>query len=229
MPHEAEFNTDYSERVVVSLDSVAYAPSPAAGVWRKRLELLGPSECGRVTSLVRFDPGARFPEHDHPQGEEILVLEGQFCDERGCFGPGTYQLNPEGFRHAPYTPSGCLLFVKLRQYPEAGVVLIDTSSGTWMDRGITGVRSLTLHHSAARGEYTRLTEIAPGARVPCVELPDGEELFVLRGAFSDEHGRYDRHTWLRLPAGSRHTPETETGCLLYVKSGGFPRFEQQFR
>ncbi|HEY6728930.1 MAG TPA: cupin domain-containing protein [Polyangiaceae bacterium] len=56
-----------------------------------------------------------------------------------------------------------------------------------------------------------------------------EELFVLRGAFSDGYGRYARHTWLRLPPGSYHAPETEQGCLLYVKSGGFPPQPGGFR
>lgn len=222
-------NPDYAERVVLSVDAMPYVPCPAPGVWRKRLELLGDSESGRVTSVVRFDPGARFPEHDHPQGEEIFVLEGEFCDERGCFGPGTFQLNPEGFRHAPYTPSGCLLFVKLRQYTGAEVVLVDTHAGAWGGRGLVGVRSLTLHGSAESGEYTRLTELAPGTKVNRIELREGEELFVLRGAFSDEYGRYERHTWLRMPPGSHHAPETERGCLLYVKSGGFPPQPREFR
>jgi len=217
-----ELNPDYEKRVVAEVDAMRYTASPAAGVWRKRLELLGERESGRVTSVVRFDAGARFPWHDHPGGEEILVLEGQFCDERGCFGAGTYQLNPEGFSHAPYTESGCLLFVKLRQYEGSDVVLLDTCAGGWVER-LPGVRSLRLHGSPECGEYTRLTELSPGTKVPRVDLPEGEELFVLRGAFSDEHGRYDRHTWLRMPAGSHHSPASDTGCLLYVKSGGFPR------
>ena len=40
--------------------------SPGAGVWRKRLELLGGAESGRVTSIVRYDAGSRFPPHEHP-------------------------------------------------------------------------------------------------------------------------------------------------------------------
>lgn len=223
-----DLNTDYDVRVVVNVDAMPFAPSPAPGVWRKRLELLGENECGRVTSVVRYDAGARFPQHDHPGGEEILVLEGQFCDERGCFGAGTYQLNPDGFRHAPYTPDGCLIFVKLRQYPDPDVVLVDTNAGGWVERDLVGVRSLPLHRSPSAG-YTRLTELAPGTKVQDLELPEGEEIFVLRGAFSDEHGHHEQHTWLRLPPASRHSPQTETGCLLYVKSGGFPRLELGFR
>ena len=77
--------------------------------------------------------------------------------------------------------------------------------------------------------YTRLTELAPGTKVGRIELLEGEELFVLRGAFSDESGRYERQTWLRMPPGSHHAPETEQGCLFYVKSGGFPPQPREFR
>ena len=220
----ADLNADYDKRVVIDTGTLEVVSAPVPGVWRKRLELMGPTESGRVTSIVRYAAGARFPAHDHPDGEEILVLEGEFCDERGCFNAGSYQLNPQGFRHAPFTVSGCVLFVKLRQYggPRRETILIDTHSGEWIDRELPGVRSLVLYHSPDHPDYTRLTELLPQAQLPSVELPLGEEIFVLRGEFRDEFGHYGSGTWLRLPAGSRHTPHTETGALLYVKSGGFP-------
>ena len=64
---------------------------------------------------MRFAEGASFAAHDHPEGEEILVLDGVFSDERGDWPEGSYLLNPEGFQHAPFSVEGCLLFVKLRQ------------------------------------------------------------------------------------------------------------------
>ena len=76
-------------------------PSPSGAVLRKRLHLVGPPESGQVTSVVRYQPGATFPEHGHPEGEEILVLDGTFSDEHGDWPAGTYLLNPEGFHHAP--------------------------------------------------------------------------------------------------------------------------------
>ena len=51
-----------------------WAPSPSRSVWRKRVHLVGPPESGQVTSVVRYEPRSRFPAHDHPEGEEILVL-----------------------------------------------------------------------------------------------------------------------------------------------------------
>src|SRR5689334_24849067 len=96
---------------------MAWAPSPSGSVWRKRVHLVGPPESGQVTSVVRYEPRSRFHVHDHPDGEEIVVLEGVFSDEHGDWPAGTYLLNPEGFRHAPFSREGCVLFVKLRQYP----------------------------------------------------------------------------------------------------------------
>ena len=37
---------------------------------------------GAVTSLLRFDAGARFPLHDHPGGEEVFVVDGEL-ESRG--------------------------------------------------------------------------------------------------------------------------------------------------
>jgi hypothetical protein len=60
-----------------------------------------------------------------------------------------------------------------------------------------------------------------------VEAPaDGREIFVIDGELRDENEGevYGRHTWLRLPGGSRYTPFTPetTGCTLLVKDNGLP-------
>ncbi|HTV21546.1 MAG TPA: cupin domain-containing protein [Polyangiaceae bacterium] len=198
---------------------LVWQASPSPQVWRKRLFHAGAPEAGTVTSIVRYEAGSRFHEHGHPEGEEILVLSGTFSDERGDFGAGSYMLNPEGFRHAPFSVEGCVLFVKLRQYPglDRERVLIQTATGSWHER-FPGVRSQTLYRSAQYPDHIRLTELAPGAEPPTVALPEGEEVFVLRGELSDEHGTHGSHSWLRYPAGASHTPRSPGGCLLYVCS-----------
>lgn len=40
---------------------------------------------GVNTALVRWAPNTQFAEHVHAGGEEILVLEGVFCDEFGQY------------------------------------------------------------------------------------------------------------------------------------------------
>ena len=113
---DTSLNGDIGVRACMDTASMTWQPSPSGTVWRKRLHLVGGAESGQVTSVVRYEPGSSFPAHDHPDGEEILVLEGVFSDEHGDWPAGTYLLNPEGFRHAPFSREGCRLFVKLRQY-----------------------------------------------------------------------------------------------------------------
>jgi hypothetical protein len=69
------------------------------------------AEVARATSIVRYAPGSSFPTHRHELGEEIFVLDGDFHDEAGSHGPGTFIRNPPGSSHAPGSVNGCTLFV----------------------------------------------------------------------------------------------------------------------
>src|SRR5690606_40967532 len=110
-----------------------WVPSPAAGVERKPLAR-EESERGHATSVVRYAPGASFSRHEHPLGEEILVLEGVFSDETGHYPAGTYIRNPPGSGHAPFSEEGCTLLVKLHQFDprDTATVRIDTNAGHWL-------------------------------------------------------------------------------------------------
>jgi anti-sigma factor ChrR (cupin superfamily) len=213
---------DLSLLEVVHTDTMAWTRSPSPGVERKRLSLHGPLEAGRVTSIVRYAPGSRFPAHPHPDGEEILVLHGVFSDERGDHPAGTYLLNPEGYAHAPYSIPGCELFVKLRQYPGQGrtQVRLDTNTADWEAVFVApGVERLRLYAEAGHPEVMHILRIAAGVKIPTVTLVGGEELLVLEGTLEDEHGAYRAGTWVRYPAGTQHTPRTATGCRVFVKKG----------
>ena len=69
-------------RVAADTTRMEWAPSPSASVWRKRVYLVGPAESGEVTSVVRYEPDSSFPAHDHPEGEEIIVLDLPTWSER---------------------------------------------------------------------------------------------------------------------------------------------------
>ena len=203
---------------------MAWAPSPSGSVWRKRVHLVGPAESGQVTSVVRYEPRSRFPAHDHPGGEEILVLEGVFSDEHGHWPAGTYLLNPEGFRHAPFSEPGCVLFVKLRQFPgrERRHVVLNTTTLPWEASSTPGVHLKMLYQQPDFTDVTCLERWAPGSDAGVQGYEQGAEVFVLEGEFADEAGAYAQGWWLRLPAGSEHHPRSERGCTLYVKRAGFP-------
>jgi len=217
-------NGDFSKAAVLRTDDMDWVQSPSPTVWRKRLEHTGPAEAGRVTSLVRFEPGARFAAHDHPDGEEILVLEGVFSDHTGDWGPGSFLLNPEGFHHAPWSDEGCLLFVKLRQYGGDGrkLLALDTEAMDWQPQGADGRRIKPLYRQDGFAEEIRLVELAAGTTIAAHDHAGGEEVFVLSGSISDDAGTYPTGSWLRLPDGSRHAPWSDTGCRIYVRTGHLP-------
>ncbi len=211
---------DWSKREVVRTEEMDWAASPSSSVWRKRLEQSGPAEAGRVTSVVRYDADSRFPSHPHPDGEEILVLDGVFSDEHGDYPAGTFLLNPEGFTHAPFSRKGCVLFVKLRQYPgrDRKHVHIRSDQAPWSAHPtVPDVSVLTLCAESSHEERIRLVRFEPGASAPRQDFPGGEEIFVVSGGFDDEHGHHPRGTWLRFPDGGGHTPRSDAGCTLYVK------------
>ena len=214
-------NADFAQRVVLDTAAMDWQASPSATVWRKRLDLSGGAEAGRVTSVVRYDPDSAFHVHDHPEGEEILVLDGVFSDEHGDYPAGTYLLNPEGFRHAPFSKPGCVLFVKLRQYAGEGRrhVAIDTRGARWQAGGAEGVEVLPLYGEADFPETIALVRAAPGTVLPSRENPGGAEVFVLDGVLEDEDGRYSAGTWLRLPPGPALALRSAEGCSFYLKRG----------
>ena len=222
-------NGDMSRRVVMNSAAMDWAPSPSGTVSRKRLHRVGGAETGQVTSIVRYEPNSSFPSHDHPEGEEILVLEGVFSDEHGDWPAGTYLLNPEGFRHAPFSREGTVLFVKLRQYAGEGRehLKLDTHAVPWETGGCPGVETKSLYADPRFPERTRLERWAPGAAPGVAPRKGGVEILVLEGALEDESGRYEAGTWLRLPDGARHEPVSPDGCLLYLKSGAVPSLRSE--
>ena len=138
-------NMDLSQRVVIETASQDWIGSPADGVERKPLERTQ-AESGHTTSVVRFAPGSRFARHAHPQGEEILVLEGVFSDELADYPAGTYLRNPPGSAHSPFSEHGCTLLVKLDQFVAGDDqrVVIDTNTQLWRP-GIGGLSVQPLH------------------------------------------------------------------------------------
>lgn len=211
-------NADPKERAVIATSELVWVASPLPGVQRRMLERDG-EEAARATSLVRYAPGSRFSPHTHGGGEEFLVLDGIFSDEHGDYSAGTYVRNPPGTSHAPSSREGCTIFVKLRQMAAADqrLVRIDTRAAEWQPGPTPGTRRLLLHEHGT--ERVALERLDPGARLPPHAHPGGEEILVLEGALEDEHGRYPEGTWLRNPPGSRHTPASTGGCVIYIKEG----------
>jgi hypothetical protein len=226
-------NADLTKRIVMRPRLMAWTRSGATStVERKRLFRAGGQESGAVTSIVRYLPGASFPPHPHPQGEEIFVLAGIFKDQRGAHKAGTFLLNPEGFKHAPSSVPGNEILVRLRQYPHVGSKLrpqraVDTNAMAWTPLGVSGVsRKVLFDERPVFPEVQWLERWAPGTTtIKPRQYADGLEVLVVEGSFTEEGDSdavYERHDWLRLPAGATFAPQLvgTSQCIVLLKSGG---------
>jgi|TARA_B110000902_G_C14288483_1_gene579849 anti-sigma factor ChrR (cupin superfamily) len=185
-------NMDFSQRVIVDTNEQDWLQSPMQGVWRKPLARED-KERGHATSIVRYDAGAKFSQHNHPLGEEILVLEGTFSDQTGDYHAGTYFRNPEGFIHAPFSVQGCVLLVKLHQFQtdDSNHITIDTHSAEWLP-GNGNLQVMPLHSFAT--EQVALVKWPAGEMFQAHTHFGGEEIYVINGEFKDEFGSYPAGT-----------------------------------
>ncbi|MEM9394072.1 MAG: cupin domain-containing protein [Pseudomonadota bacterium] len=217
-----KLNADFSERVVIRPEDYVWVDSPANGVQRMMLDRIG-DEVARATTIVRFAPNSSFDAHSHGGGEEFIVLEGVFSDEHADYPVGSYVRNPIGTAHTPHIgPEGATILVKLHQFDEEDTEqkAISTTSSNFLQGSAPGLSVLPLH--SVPGENVALVRWDPGTKFGDHSHWGGEEIFVLEGTFQDEHGDYPAGTWIRSPHLSRHTPYSDEGCLIYVKTGHLP-------
>ena len=210
-------HSDYTQRVVLHQEDLPWVDSPEPGVQRRMLDRIG-DEQAKATSIVRYEPNTRFAAHRHDLGEEILVLDGVLSDEYGDYPAGTYLMNPPGSSHAPYSESGCTLFVKLRHLgdEQRERELIDTNTAEWLQGLVPG---LTVMPLMRQGSGSTLVRWAPNTYFNPHRHYGGEEIYVVDGVFADEYGTYPKGSWIRSPHLSMHTPYSKEGCTIFVKTG----------
>jgi quercetin dioxygenase-like cupin family protein len=208
-------NDDLTVRTVVHAAQMPWTASPAEGVDRRMLYRIG-DEVARATSIVRFAPRSAFPMHRHGGGEEVLVLEGVFQDETGDYPAGSYLRNPRGTAHAPRSDGGCVLFVKLWQFrDDDGVTVALRPQDIANAQGGASVAPLY----EGLSERAWLESWAPGARI-APSNPDGLELLVLSGSFTDSGETFEPLSWLRLPPSQAlDAVAGPDGVQLWLKAG----------
>jgi anti-sigma factor ChrR (cupin superfamily) len=220
-------NADVRARVRHRSDALPWLAGEAPGVRWKLFEHDGQRQ-GRITALMQWPPGARIEEHAHELGEETLVISGSFADDFGDYPEGSYLRCPPGSDHAPVTREGCTLLIKHRQMSaeDNDRVVVDTRHARWVASVRDGVSVMPLHRHGL--ESVSLIKMAPGARYYGHRHVGGEETFVISGSFRDDFGHHPQGTWLRYPGMSAHAPESDEGCVLYVKSGHLSMPQRSF-
>jgi quercetin dioxygenase-like cupin family protein len=79
------------------------------------------------TFLLKFEPGATYPAHNHPAGEEVFVLEGEVTFGEHHLVEGDYIYTPPGGKHAVWSKQGCVMLLCV---PEEVVILKNAHTGS---------------------------------------------------------------------------------------------------
>ncbi|MEM9172238.1 MAG: cupin domain-containing protein, partial [Pseudomonadota bacterium] len=97
-------------------------------------------------------------------------------------------------------------------------VVIHSDDLPWIPSPLPGVDRRMLDRIG--GEVARATSIvryAPGSAFSAHTHDGGEEFFVIRGVFQDEHGDFPEGTYVRNPPTTRHVPRSDNGATIFVK------------
>jgi quercetin dioxygenase-like cupin family protein len=216
-------HADRTRTALVHGAALPWLRSPEPGVERRLLERAG-GEVALATSIVRYAPGSRFATHEHALGEEFLVLEGTFSDEHGHYQAGTYVRNPPGSRHAPFSVTGCVIFVKLRQMHPADRHAVRAFAHHRSWQRVSAKREECVLHQAD-GRLVQLQRLAAGGELALGGATDAQELFVVDGAAVLHDGAttpLQRWGWLRRPQGAAARVGAPDGALLWTQRGHLP-------
>jgi anti-sigma factor ChrR (cupin superfamily) len=71
--------------------------------------LYSDGEQGSSAALLRYQPGASVPMHDHLGFEHILILSGSQTDCNGTHEAGTLVINPPQTSHSVVSATGCIV------------------------------------------------------------------------------------------------------------------------
>jgi anti-sigma factor ChrR (cupin superfamily) len=105
----------------ITADQHSHVVRPEKMEWQKTRfpgceakTLLFDPETGLMTSLMRFEPGAVLPDHEHVSIEQTYVLEGRLVDKEGPAEgieakKGEFIWREPGSRHSAWCPEGGLM------------------------------------------------------------------------------------------------------------------------
>ena len=98
-------------------------------------------------------------------------------------------------------------------------VVIRPDDYQWTPSPAAGVERMMLDRIGKEvGRATSLVRYAPDSAFPAHVHSGGEEILVLEGEFSDEHGSYPTGSYLRNPIGTKHAPKIgPQGATILVK------------
>ena len=122
---------------IIKAHSLPWQETKFSGVYTKTLFF--DHATGQLTALVKMDPGAHLPDHEHPLIEQTYVLEGYLEDLEGIdqglrVGPDEFVWRPATSRHAVHTRDGCIMlamFLIPNKFFEPTGDVLDMAGAIW--------------------------------------------------------------------------------------------------
>lgn len=201
-------NDNYETRALINTSDLVWEDTQNKGIFKKLLSKKEDEE----TSILKIEQDAKLNNHSKINCVEIFVLEGVYKNEFGEFKSGTYLNLPNEDESFVTTNSGCVIFRKENCDKGIENIIIDTNSTPWL-KGQGNLEVMPLYTQTALVKWPQNEKFIPHKHW------GGEEIFVLKGRFMDEHGIYPKGSWIRSPHLSTHFPFVEEETIIFVKTG----------
>ena len=202
-------NTDYDTAIAIEESTLAWQKDDELKVLKKIFSKDGDKE----TALIQIDKDSEYLKSTKINSVEVFVLEGVYTNEYGDFESGTYLKFTKEQESKIKTSSSCEVFKKINYEQIRDEDVVVKMSESYWSQGQGNLRVMGL------SENTALVLWPQNERFIEHSHWGGEEIFVLKGTFIDEHGRYSVGTWLRNPHLSKHYPYVEDETIILVKTG----------
>lgn len=201
-------NDNYETRVLINTNDLEWENTQNKGIYKKLLSKKEDEE----TSILKIEENSKLNNNSKINSVEIFVLEGIYKNEFGEFKSGTYLNLPNENEAFISSNTGCVIFRKENCDKGVENIIIDTNSTPWL-KGQGNLEVMPLFTQTALVKWPQNERFIPHKHW------GGEEIFVLKGRFMDEHGIYPKGSWIRSPHLSTHFPFVEEETIIFVKTG----------
>ena len=201
-------NDNYETRVLINTNDLEWENTQNKGIYKKLLSKKEDEE----TSILKIEESSKLNNNSKINSVEIFVLEGIYKNEFGEFKSGTYLNLPNENEAFVSSNTGCVIFRKENCDKGVENIIIDTNSTPWL-KGQGNLEVMPLFTQTALVKWPQNERFIPHKHW------GGEEIFVLKGRFMDEHGIYPKGSWIRSPHLSTHFPFVEEETIIFVKTG----------
>ena len=201
-------NDNYETRALINTNDLEWENTQNKGIYKK---LLSKKE-NEETSILKIEENSKLNNDSKINSVEIFVLEGIYKNEFGEFKSGTYLNLPNENEAFVSSNTGCVIFRKENCDKGVENIIIDTNSTPWLS-GQGNLEVMPLYTQTALVKWPQNERFIPHKHW------GGEEIFVLKGRFMDEHGIYPKGSWIRSPHLSTHFPFVEEETIIFVKTG----------